>query len=359
MEDIRDEALGRLLDQWASSIEPDPTLLRGLTPKRPRRDRAIRLTASIAVAAIFVAVAAWGVTVVGRNNADHTEGPTAPSLKTVTNPKGIPITVSYPGDWFARQNSGNTWLFGNGLIVVNDRREANWDHLPGDSGPFGTHIRDFVGVTVFKARHQTPGPTDSSFPLDMADAKVDTGWGQESVRYLNAQIAGMPIRIMVFAAKDASPQDIAAADAIVASIRPNSSTEDLPPSPPIDECALPVLRPTTLPWLQPGQRVPPPDESRQYKRLNWFAPQGTEWEGGYVSLRLLASQGVTSGDPAPPLPDGTLGYEIKNGGEWDLFYAESSSYCGAIAMYVNLPGLSANASRSATEGIASSLSSEA
>jgi len=224
MEDIRDEALGQLLDTWASSIEPDPTLLRGLPPKRPRRDRAVRLTASIAVAAIFVAVAAWGVTVVGRNNADHTEGPTAPSLKTVTNPKGIPITVSYPGDWFARQNSGNTWLFGNGLVVVNDRREANWDHLPGGSGPFGTHIRDFVGVTVFKARHQAPGPTDSSFPLDMADAKVDTGWGQESVRYLNAQVAGVPIRIMVLAAKEATAQDIAAAEAIVASIRPSATT---------------------------------------------------------------------------------------------------------------------------------------
>jgi hypothetical protein len=128
---------------------------------------------------------------------------------------------------------------------------------------------------------------------------------------------------------------------------------------PIDECALPTLRPTSLPWLQPGERVPPPDEERLYKRLNWFAPQGTEWDGGYVSLRLLASQGVTTGDPAPPLPDGTVGYEIKNGGEWDLFYAESSTYCGAIAMYVNLPGLSANASHSATEEIASSLSSEA
>ena len=138
-----------------------------------RRDWIVRLTASIAVAAIFVVIAAWGVAVVGRDNVDHTEGPTALSLNTVTNPKGIPITVSYPVDWFARQNSGNTGLFGNGLVVVNDRREANWDHLPGGSGPFGTHIRDFVGVTVFKARHHAPGPTDSSFPLDMADAKVD------------------------------------------------------------------------------------------------------------------------------------------------------------------------------------------
>jgi hypothetical protein len=131
------------------------------------------------------------------------------------------------------------------------------------------------------------------------------------------------------------------------------------PTGPLDECALPALRPTTLPWLQPGEPIPPPEEVRQYKRLNWFAPKGTEWEGGYVSLRLLASQDVTTGDPAPPLPDGTPGYEIRNGDEWDLFYAESSTYCGAIAMYVNVPGRSADDARSAAEKIANSLASEA
>jgi len=223
MEDIRDEQLGQLLDRWARAIEPNPEMLQGLPPKRPRRDRAVRLTVSIAVAAVFIAIAAWGVTVVGYDKG-HT-GPLGPSstLHTITNPKGIPITVSYPGDWFARENSGNTWLFGDGLVVVNNRREANWDHLPGDSGgPFGTHIRDFVGLTVFKARHRAPAPTDSTFPLDMANAKVDPGWGQESVRYLNAQVGGMPIRIMVLAAKDASAQDIATAEAIVASIRPTA-----------------------------------------------------------------------------------------------------------------------------------------
>jgi hypothetical protein len=220
MEDIRDEELGRLLDEWASLIEPDPSVLRGLPPRRPRRDRVVRLTASIAVAAVFVAAAAWGVAVVGRDSADHTEGPTAPSLKTFTDPRSIPITVAYPADWFAAPNSGHSWLDGNGLVVVNDRREM-WRALR--DGPFGTHIRDFVGVTVFKAPNHAPTPTDSSFPLDMADAKVDPGWGQESVRYLNAQVAGVPIRIMVLAAKDASLQNIAAADAIVASIRPTGT----------------------------------------------------------------------------------------------------------------------------------------
>jgi hypothetical protein len=122
-----------------------------------------------------------------------------------------------------------------------------------------------------------------------------------------------------------------------------------------DACAFPTLRPSTLPWIPPGDVVPPPEEVRHYKRLNWFGPQGTEWEGAYVSLRLLATQDVTSGDPAPPLPDGTKGYEVANDGEWDMFYAESPTHCGAIAMYVNLPRLSQTQARSVAEDIVTSL----
>ena len=229
LEDLRDEELGRLLDEWASSIEPD---LRSPIPdsptRRPRGDRVVRVTASIAVAAIFVAVAAWGLAVVGRGNPHQTEGPIAPSLKTYIDPGGIPITLEYPPDWFASTESG----FKAGVNVVNDRRETPNALDRSDNDFFGTHIRDAVGVTVFKAPNHAPTATDSTFPFDMTDAKVDLGWGQESVRYLNAQVAGVPIRITVYAAKDASPEDIAAADAIVASIRPTGSSASpfVPPS---------------------------------------------------------------------------------------------------------------------------------
>lgn len=152
--------------------------------------------------------------------------PASPSSlsETITNPRGIPITVSYPAGWVALANSGDSKLYGTGLVVLNDQREATRVFGRSETDWFGTHIRDFVGVTVFKARHHAPVAENSSFPLDMADSKVDSGWGQESVHYLNAQVDGMPIRIMVLAAKDASAQDIAAADAIVASIRPTGST---------------------------------------------------------------------------------------------------------------------------------------
>ena len=220
MEDVRDEALGRLLDQWASSIQPDSTRIPGLPPSRPRRDRIVRSTASVVVAVIFVAAAAWEVADI-RRGTGQIEGPPAPSSTVLIGLRDIPITVAYPADWFASTLSGHPWATGTGLVVVNDRRETPNALIRTDvPGPFGTHIRDFVGVTVSKAPNHAPTSTDSAFPLNMAEAKVDPGWGQESVRYLNAQVSGIPIRITVYAAKDPSPQDLAAADAIVASIRP-------------------------------------------------------------------------------------------------------------------------------------------
>jgi hypothetical protein len=83
--------------------------------------------------------------------------------------------------------------------------------------------QDYVRVTIFKSDRQV-ATQDSELPLSMDNSKPAPG--PENLRDLDAQVAGVPLMIVVSAGPSASEADLAAADAIVGSIRP----ADCPPA---------------------------------------------------------------------------------------------------------------------------------
>jgi hypothetical protein len=125
-----------------------------------------------------------------------------------------------------------------------------------------------------------------------------------------------------------------------------------------DACSFPALRPDSLPWLAQGESVPNPGVVGEYKRLNWFGPDGTDWAGSYVSMRLLMDAPDVDGIAAPPLPDGTSGVLLEHDTAWDVYWQESTRYCGAIALEVYLRPLSPDEVRSEAIELARSLREE-
>jgi hypothetical protein len=140
---------------------------------------------------------------------------------TYTDPMGIPITFTYPSTWFARSVSATTDGLSEGAAISNIEEgvpSTDPGPMPDASPPL-----DFVRVTVFTAYGRNgPIVPDSELPLSMDNAKVSPG--PENVRVLDAQVAGVPLVIAVGAGPNASQADIAAADEIVASIRPTADT---------------------------------------------------------------------------------------------------------------------------------------
>ncbi len=126
-------------------------------------------------------------------------------------------------------------------------------------------------------------------------------------------------------------------------------------SPSSAACVFPGLRPDSLPWLAAGEPVPTPEAVAGYNRINWFGPQGTPWADSYVSLRLLKEAPDLEGSVAPRLPDGTAGVVVNNQGEWDIFWQNSTFYCGAVAMYVYLRPFTSDEVRSTALDLAASL----
>jgi hypothetical protein len=95
---------------------------------------------------------------------------------------------------------------------------------------------DFVTVTILaKEGTISSAPSDSTLPLSMDDAKPAPG--PENLRILEAVVAGTPIEIAVSYGQEASSADVAAANAIVASIRPSATgsraTETSQATPPV------------------------------------------------------------------------------------------------------------------------------
>jgi hypothetical protein len=149
------------------------------------------------------------------------EGPATSSLATYAEPMGIPITFSYPSDWFARSVSSSADGLSSGAAISNVEAavpSSDPGPMPDASPPL-----DYVRVTIFASMgSMTPIIADSDLPLSMDNAKVAPGG--ENVKMLDAQVAGVPLVIEVSAGPNASKADIAAADAIVASIRPTTAT---------------------------------------------------------------------------------------------------------------------------------------
>ena len=146
-----------------------------------------------------------------------------------TNPMGIPITFSYPSDWYADSVSQPAQA-GSGLVigaVISNVPTAmpSQDPSAPSPGPLPSDPNlpsDFVTITILGGTQQTsPALPDTPLPLSMRDAQPVPG--VSNIRVLPARLGGMNVEIQVVAGPSASAADIATADAIVASIRMSDS----------------------------------------------------------------------------------------------------------------------------------------
>jgi hypothetical protein len=85
-------------------------------------------------------------------------------------------------------------------------------------------------------------------------------------------------------------------------------------------CDYPSVSPRYLPWLGPGESVPPPIQERfeGYAHLYWSPADQPAWEGSYVAMWRVDADPAGPGDPAPPLPNGAKGYLYESGSGADV-----------------------------------------
>ena len=139
--------------------------------------------------------------------------------------------------------------------------------------------------------------------------------------------------------------------------QPGTGVIPQPPASPSvadDACSYPAVQPTTLPWLNAGDVVPTPLRDNLHQKLLWEGPEGV-WSGSYVSLRILEDHKIEGEEAAPALPDGTSGTLLEFNREWYVLWSPSDRYCGSIALYVYLKGLTSSESKAQALEIAGSL----
>jgi hypothetical protein len=107
-------------------------------------------------------------------------------------------------------------------------------------------------------------------------------------------------------------------------------------------CQAPAVAPRYLPWLEPGEPVPPPEVRREEGReiLVWFAEPEMGWDGPYVTLS------VESEDPQglePVEVRGATGYLTWVGdpgvGALSLRWSEAEVPCGTYHLSLGTKGL--------------------
>jgi hypothetical protein len=208
------------IQQRAASAEP----IRDLGGRNVMRAVAISVATLVVLGATL-----YGLSGLGSSTTGPSANSTSSDLATYVNPMGIPITLDYPSDWYA-QSVSQPLL--DGLVISN---AAGAMPSPGADSPSPGPLPEnpnlpanFVTLTVLaRVTHGPPAP-DSPLPLSMADAKVVPG--PANIRTLEARVAGIDLEISLQGGQESSASDIAAADAIVASIRPAPATDV--PSPP-------------------------------------------------------------------------------------------------------------------------------
>jgi hypothetical protein len=146
------------------------------------------------------------------------------------NPMGIPITLAYPPDWYAGKFSQSSNLDPTvdaerqvGLVISNapGAMPTVSDSEGADAGPLPENPDlppSYVTVTIIAIEGEQSTRPDSDLPLSMDTAKVAPGGA--NIRYLDARVGGVPLTIQVQGGPKYSDEDLAEADAIVASIRP-------------------------------------------------------------------------------------------------------------------------------------------
>ena len=196
----------------------------------PERGTSVGTTRSRAVAwrRPLTVIAAFAVFIAAGELVWQALGPSASTPGSVTNPMGLPITLSYPPGWSEGLVAPDPGQIGPsqpvGVVISNSASVMPSSSPSPGSIQYQALDRDTVIVWVLENRTSvSPGP-DSPLPLSMANAGVIPGPG--NIRILDAQVAGAPLEIGVKSGSNASKDDLASAYAIVASIRPAQPADD-------------------------------------------------------------------------------------------------------------------------------------
>lgn len=231
--DVRDEALGRLLDGVASKIEATPRIQPVV--RRGSLKRGARTTAMVAAVAVFVGTVGYGALQM-RRTAQPVWDPS--TWNTHRNPDGW--TASYPDGWHVQSFSqpvGHVSLSGAFFSNVahdfhhpdlgpNEATSA-WDLSSFPPDGVAVSLERFVGGRFFG-----PGHPDTPFPLSIEDASIVEGSAPAVVEHRTIEPVfhgGLQYTLNVWFGPDASQQDREIAGAIVSTV----GFSDASPAPPI------------------------------------------------------------------------------------------------------------------------------
>jgi hypothetical protein len=177
---------------------------------------------------VVLGAALYGLSGLGSSTSGPATSSTGSELATYENPMGIQITFSYPSKWFARSVSQTVGGLSYGAAVSNlEAAVPSEDPAAPSPGPMPSDPNlslDYVRVTILTSNQPaTSQLPDTPLPLSMYDA-AQVAPGPENLAELKARVSGVALVIQVSAGPNASADDLAAADAIVASIRPTETT---------------------------------------------------------------------------------------------------------------------------------------
>jgi hypothetical protein len=106
-------------------------------------------------------------------------------------------------------------------------------------------------------------------------------------------------------------------------------------------CDFPSFRPAFLPWLEPSRPVPAPSRERfaGYAQLDWHAGDS------YIVLWRVSESLGGAGEPAPPLPNGAVGYLYDGSSDediaqWAIVWADArADGCNQTTLVLYSPNL--------------------
>ncbi len=207
---------------WDAIAERRPGPPPGPPVSPLRRASIIVVSLAIGAAAIAVPVAAF------RGSNSPPPAAAAPDLAQYVNPMGIPITVSYPSDWYAasfsqpRQSSTDTV----GLVISTSREALPAEDPSAPSpGPIPEDASlppDFVLIYI-STRDLSPqadAPPDTPLPISWDDAKPFPG--PADIASVAIWVGGKHVEITVQFG-DRSPEQLFAVESLLASIRPTTA----------------------------------------------------------------------------------------------------------------------------------------
>ena len=259
---------------------------------------AAKAIALLAATLLVLGVALYGLSGLGSSTDGAATGPTPENSSTAVyiDPAGIPITVDYPTDWFARSFSESADGLSNGVAISNVEGVAPPEDPAGQEQPL-----NYVRVTISASKQQaTPLLPNSPLPLSMDDASVTLGPG--NTRQLMARVGGVPFVIHVSAGPNASEADLATADAIVASIRPNAAPEQ-----PVEKVDVPSVDGNTDDVSGPALTLTYGDASKRLENggsASYVVPTGTSIRIGGSAETIAWGWGPESDPYDKPVPTG-------------------------------------------------------